>query len=160
MVAGIKGIISLAVGAASLLLVSTAAIAQEVTSNQVEERQEAEFLPIDEAFIEAFYTRGKTFYRNRQLPRAFTWFLGPFPENDMIADGRAVNRVYRTGLIQQAELDPLIRTADLPNPFDTSLLLLPTEVRTQPPVRPVPLPVFPEPVPVPAPAPEPVPGLY
>jgi hypothetical protein len=159
MVVGIKRVVGLAVGAVSLLFISTAAIAQEVTS---ETEGQEEFGTVQEAFIDAFYTRGQTFYRNRQIPRAFTWFLGPFPENDIIADGRAVNRVYRSALIQQAELDPLIRTADLPNPFDTSLLLLPAEVQPLPPARPAPLPVFPEPAPVPAPIvePVPVPGLY
>ncbi len=49
-----------------------------------------------------------------------------FPENQISRDGERIHRLYVDLLNQQVSSDPLIRTADLPNPFNLSVLTLPT----------------------------------
>ncbi len=51
---------------------------------------------------------------------------GSFPENAIARDGDHLHRLYRDLLTQQVSNDPIIRTADLPNPYNTSILTLPT----------------------------------
>lgn len=52
--------------------------------------------------------------------------LTAFPENGIARDLDHLHRLYRDVLNQQVSGDPLIRTADLPNPYDTSVLTLPS----------------------------------
>lgn len=49
-----------------------------------------------------------------------------FPENQISRDGERLHRLYVDLLNQQVSSDPLIRTADLPNPFNLSVLTLPS----------------------------------
>lgn len=91
---------------------------------------------ISEQFNRTFFTYDKTFFENRRFPRSASWFLGlfSFPENEISGDGRVVNNLYESLLEQQVANDPTIRTPDLPNPFDASLLTAPliSEVNTSP----------------------------
>ncbi|MBW4441934.1 MAG: hypothetical protein KME10_11990 [Plectolyngbya sp. WJT66-NPBG17] len=48
-----------------------------------------------------------------------------FPENQISRDGERIHRLYVDLLNQQVSSDPLIRTADLPNPFNLSVQTLP-----------------------------------
>jgi hypothetical protein len=146
-----------AVVVAATLLAGGSAIAQEDDLGDAPELVEIQ--PLDQAFLDAFYTRGGNFFENRRFPTAFTWFLGPFPENDILADGEAVHELYVLASQLQNESDPYLRTADLVNPFDTSLLLLPPyQPEPVPPAEPffLPPPVSTTPA---APA-EPVPALW
>jgi hypothetical protein len=77
---------------------------------------------IPQAFEDAYFRNSQDFYHNHQVPRNLTWFLGPFPENEIANDGKAVNRLYEDALAQQASNDPLIRTPDAENPYQSSLL--------------------------------------
>lgn len=83
---------------------------------------------IAETFQRAFFKHNPNFYRNRstaqQLELIFG-FDGSFPEKDSYRDGRLVNQLYNAVLEQQAASDPTIRTPDLPNPFNTSILRSP-----------------------------------
>jgi hypothetical protein len=113
---------------ASSAVMMNAAVAQDERPLQrTETTTSQEQLTIPQQFEDALYQRGGNFYQNRRPPRSFTWFLGPFPENDIAADGDDVHDLYVEVMTQQVFSDPIIRTADLANPFDTSLLLLPTE---------------------------------
>lgn len=86
----------------------------------------AEEVPtIPQAFEDAYFSSGENFYRNRQVPRNLTWFLGPFPENEIARDGKAVNSVYEDVLTQQTSDGPIIRTPDAENPYQSSLLTEP-----------------------------------
>lgn len=118
----------LAVVAASTLFPVTA-MAQQANANddELEELQ-----TVQEAFEDEFFDASGNFFRNRGVVGSVTWLLGPFPENNITRDASGVHRLYVSALQQQTQSDPTIRTADLNNPFDTSLLLLPP---TQP-VRP------------------------
>ncbi|WP_446866955.1 MULTISPECIES: hypothetical protein [unclassified Phormidesmis] len=51
---------------------------------------------------------------------------GAFPENAIARNGEHIHRLYRDLLTQQVSNDPIIRTTDLPNPYNTSILTLPT----------------------------------
>lgn len=137
---------------------ATGAMAQEGE----DEPERIDVQTINDRYLDAFYNRSGTFFENRVPQRSITWFLGPFPENDIWRDGQSVHRVYRDTLFQQTQSDPYIRTADLVNPYDSSLLL-------STPYEPVPIleapprfsPIFPgddrRPTQTP---PRPVPGLY
>lgn len=80
---------------------------------------------IPQAFEDAYFRNSENFYRNRQVPHNLTWFLGPFPENKIADDGRAINNLYRDVLAQQVSNDPLTRTPDAENPYQSSLLTAP-----------------------------------
>ncbi|MEO1373042.1 MAG: hypothetical protein AAFW70_01690 [Cyanobacteria bacterium J06635_10] len=82
-----------------------------------------------EVFERAFFKNYPDFYKNRGLWRDIDWILGSgslfknsFPENEIERDGKLVNILYQDMLKQQTTNDPYIRTPDLPNPYNTSLL--------------------------------------
>ncbi|BAU43918.1 hypothetical protein [Leptolyngbya sp. O-77] len=153
----LAGLLTLATSGGAL---GSGAIAQTVTST----RSADDIQTLQQAFEDAYYGASGTFFGNRGIVNSFTWFLGPFPENNIITDARQVHRLYVDASNQQNLDGPTIRTADLNNPFDTSLLLLPPSQ----PLRPIPAgPQFPpfsqgvpgDPQPAPRPA-GPVRGLW
>lgn len=123
-----KSLIGVSTLVASLATFSSAAIA-----NPFSTAGGVEVDTVPEIVNETYFQNDRDFYENRSLSRQFNWFLGQgslirnsFPENEIARDARAINQLYRELLEQQVSSDPLIRTPDLYNPFDTSLLLLPT----------------------------------
>ncbi|MEB3829516.1 hypothetical protein [Phormidium sp. CCY1219] len=84
-------------------------------------------LTINEQFEEAFFDRSGTFYQNRSLFSQIGYYLLPFtyPEGQIAGDAKKLNRVYEAVLEVQTSSDPIIRTPDLDNPFDESLLTSP-----------------------------------
>ena len=55
-----------------------------------------------------------------------------FVDNEINADTRAVTILYKDELLKQGSSDRVIRTRDLPNPYDTSILQSPpAEVNTE-----------------------------
>jgi hypothetical protein len=98
-----------------------------------------EAIPVDtvsEAFNRAFFTEYKDFYHNNTAIRQAAYILGPglpgraaFPELEIQRDAERVNAVFRDALDQQVSSDPVIRTPDLPNPFNTSVRLSTTSNR-------------------------------
>lgn len=88
-----------------------------------------------ETFTRAFFKNDPDFFRNRSFKRQLDWILGPgsvirnsFPENEITRDAAQINTLYRTALEQQASNDPPIRTRDLPNPYESSILVSPYNV--------------------------------
>lgn len=86
-----------------------------------------------ERFNRAFFKNDLDFYRNRSIGRQLDLILGPgslirnsFPENEIRRDAELVNILYRDTLQQQVSRDPIIRTPDLPNPYETSVLQSPS----------------------------------
>jgi hypothetical protein len=86
----------------------------------------------NDVFERAFFRHDRNFYENGSLKRQVdSWlgigvgFGGSFPENEIARDAELVNTLYRDVLTQQVGNDPYIRTPDLPNPYDTSLLASP-----------------------------------
>jgi hypothetical protein len=52
--------------------------------------------------------------------------VNAFPEALIADDARRVNEVYKEALLRQVASDPVIRTPDLINPFNTSILTQPS----------------------------------
>jgi hypothetical protein len=113
----VKRILSLVAIASPMLLGGFVDAAQAQRASQNNNLQ-----PLPEAMDDAFFTFDENFYRNSQFPRSATWFLGPFPENEIAGDGRVVNRVYNDALAQQAGDGPLMRVQDAENPYTYSIM--------------------------------------
>jgi hypothetical protein len=81
-----------------------------------------ELQTLEEAFMDAFYENDKNFYRNRSVFRQVQNLFFTYPENEIAEDGQAIHELYMDAMRQQTSSDPTIRTPDLYNPFDRSLL--------------------------------------
>ena len=86
----------------------------------------------NEVFDRAFFKNDRNFYGNNTVRRQIDWLVGSgslfrnsFPESEIARDAELVNLVYRDVLNQQVGNDPYIRTPDLPNPYNTSLMMSP-----------------------------------
>ncbi|MGF1481239.1 MAG: hypothetical protein ACFB4I_17445 [Cyanophyceae cyanobacterium] len=84
--------------------------------------------PIDSAnvstlFNHVFFTNTGNFYDAITIGSQLNTLLGfeSFPETQIAEDAELLNALLRTALTQQGRSGPLLRTADLDNPFDTSL---------------------------------------
>ncbi|GEM_PF-6269101 len=81
---------------------------------------------IPEEFEDEYFSHDESFYNNRSLPRQVSWLFGiGFPENEMTADGDAINDLYDELLEAQYSTTPRVRTPDLETPYATSLILTP-----------------------------------
>ncbi len=87
---------------------------------------------LSETFNRAFFTNDPEFFRNRSLKRQVDLILGvgslsrnSFLESEILRDAKLIDIVYQDALEQQVSRDPIIRTPDLPNPYETSILLSP-----------------------------------
>ena len=91
---------------------------------------------IPEVVNRTYFQNDPSFYVNRGIAEQIDSILGVglvgtgFVENEIAEDGRALTRLMNDLLRQQALDSPPIRTADLNNPYGTSLLLEP-EVRAE-----------------------------
>ncbi|MBW4539159.1 MAG: hypothetical protein KME43_08420 [Myxacorys chilensis ATA2-1-KO14] len=117
----IKSLIGSLVLSTASTFIAIAATAQEQRAPVFNPRE-----VIPDAVDKAFYGSEDTF-PNRNFARAAESLIGVtgYPENLIARDGERVHRLYRDLLTQQTSSDPLIRTADLPNPYNTSVLLQP-----------------------------------
>lgn len=119
----IKSLISAIALSASSSLIAIAANAQDASAPVFRPRE-----TIPNATNRAFFgSLGE--FSDRNPLRATQTILGtPFgyPENQISRDGERVHRLYVDLLNQQVSSDPLMRTADLPNPFNLSVQTLPT----------------------------------
>lgn len=89
----------------------------------VAERIEIQRAPtILEAVDEAFYDHDKDFMDNRSLGRNLAWMFGfGFTDNEIVKDAEAFDDLYQDLMRQQNTSDPILRTRDLPNPYNTSV---------------------------------------
>ncbi|NJK39972.1 MAG: hypothetical protein HC835_12975 [Oscillatoriales cyanobacterium RM2_1_1] len=96
---------------------------------------ETNFQPFAEEFTEAA-TRvsGDSFEATSFLGQlttifgiAFPWpgNINAFPESNIASDANSFNQVHREAMLKQTVTDPFIRTPDLINPFNTSILSQP-----------------------------------
>ena len=78
-------------------------------------------------FDRAFHDdSGNFFYNNSAFGQIETFLGWGFPENEIAHDAEIVHSIYQSVLKQQSENDPIIRTLDLQNPFNSSLRTNPT----------------------------------
>ena len=104
---------TVALSAAIVLTGSGVAMAQEVADDRPTVSDEVE---------DTFFTFDQPYFYNRRFVRNALWIFGSFPENEISGDGRVMHNLYTDLMKQQSMSDPTIRTADLPNPFTSSLL--------------------------------------
>ncbi|MBF2063284.1 MAG: hypothetical protein IGS39_02455 [Calothrix sp. C42_A2020_038] len=105
------------------IAVPSIATAQESTPN---------YETVGEVMERAFFKNSPNYYRNQGINRDTDLILGTgspfrssFPEKEIERDADLVNALYRDIIVQQAMNDPYIRTPDLPNPYNTSLIMSP-----------------------------------
>lgn len=86
---------------------------------------------IPEAFNRAFFQESGDFYHNRKIQRQISYIIGPglpwgagFPDLEIERDSERITKLYREVLELQVSSDPVIRTPDLPNPFNSSVRLM------------------------------------
>ena len=78
----------------------------------------------------AMFAQSGDLYRNTGIDRQAALLLGlSYPDLEAVGDARSVDRVYQEGLRQRSS-DP-VRTADLPSPFNTSILTNPRLVSSR-----------------------------
>jgi hypothetical protein len=83
-------------------------------------------LTLPSAFDSAFYDNRGNYYYRTSRPGLVESLLGwQYAEQGIIDDSASINRVYRDAMNQQLTSDPFIRTRDLKNVYDSSLLTLP-----------------------------------
>jgi|GEM_PF-1229907 hypothetical protein len=117
------GVLSLIAIASPIVFIGSANVANAQSATTQPTAEETQTIP--QAFENAYFRFDEDFYRNQQVPRNLTWFLGPFPENEIAGDGKAINSLYRDALAQQGSDGPTIRTPDAENPYQSSLLSAP-----------------------------------
>ncbi len=90
--------------------------------------QNSRLLRLDQKFEREFFDNDREYYINRSLERQLDFLFGirnSFSENEINRDARGIHELYVEVLEQQTTSDPIIRTPDLPNPFNRSLLQIP-----------------------------------
>jgi len=85
-------------------------------------------LSVDRLVNEAFWENSGDFFRQAsmegQMNVIFGWERfpqGSYPENNITQDGLLLYAIMDDYFRQLREREPMIRTRDLPNPFDTSV---------------------------------------
>ena len=114
-----------------LVVLATGVVFPSVASAQTETPK---VYTTNETFERAFFSNDPNFYENStSFKRQLDWILGTgagfgssFPENEITRDGALLHTLYTDVLRQQASNDPYIRTPDLPNPYNSSLLTSPS----------------------------------
>jgi hypothetical protein len=124
----LKGLFGVMVLVAAGIGIAPAAIAQD--------RRQAQ--SVDEAFDRAYFRNGRDIFETRSISGQFNTILGPgaiirnsFIENVIARDLELIDEVYKDSLARQNLSDPIIRTPDLPNPFNLSVLTLPVTSASQ-----------------------------
>lgn len=132
-------ILVLAVAATSLLASSSSAQQAPyiVRPTNIGVQDPSSYEPIGletlpDVFERAFFNDSGDYFLNRTVKRQFEYIFGPgqfkhsaFPEREIDQDARVINTLYQNALDAQVSSDPVLRTPDLPNPYDTSLLRMP-----------------------------------
>lgn len=84
------------------------------------------------AFVKAYFHNDPNFYENGSFKRQVEALIGSpskygssFTDNEIAKDAQLMNILYQDVLAQQSTNDPYLRTPDLPNPYDSSLLMSP-----------------------------------
>ncbi|MDM9383226.1 hypothetical protein QUB80_21275 [Chlorogloeopsis sp. ULAP01] len=115
-----------------LLVMFTSAIAAPSVFAQEAQELNYEYEIPTEVIERAFFENSPNFYNGNNMKSEIDLILGPgslfrnsFPENKIARDAELINIVYQDILYQQVSSDPYLRTPDLPNPYNTSLLMSP-----------------------------------
>ncbi|MFE4107186.1 hypothetical protein [Almyronema epifaneia] len=107
------------------MVMATTAIAQEVVPR-------TESASIADSVNEVVFANSGTYFQNRTFWRQFSYMFGPgtfgnaaYPEREVERDAEAIHQIYTYLMAEQSRSDPYLRTPDLRNPYNSSVLLLP-----------------------------------
>ena len=85
---------------------------------------------ISDAITSALFNQSGDIYRNTGIDRQATFLFGlSYPEKEFLGDAQAVEKLYREGMKAQSG-GKVIRTADLPNPFTSSIRTAPPQTKS------------------------------
>jgi hypothetical protein len=116
---------------ATLLLTGGLMIPAIAPSAQAQTDDRSRFTPVVVESIprrieRAFFQNSGDFYFNRTIPRQVQFVFGVgYPENEIQDDANLINGLYRELSDQQNSRDPILRSPDIRNPYDTSIQALP-----------------------------------
>ncbi len=112
----------------SIGLMTLAMVAAGCFSAQAQAEQTPE--TISDAITSALFNQSGDIYRNTGIDRQATLLFGlSFPDKEALSDAQAVEKLYREGMKAQSG-GKVIRTADLPNPFTTSIRTAPAQTKS------------------------------
>jgi hypothetical protein len=104
------------IGSIALSIAAFGYFSPQVSAQQVPEN-------LAEAMNHAALDRSGDLYSNASIGRQAMQLFGlSYPEQEYLSDAQSIEQVYREGMRQQTGKDNVVRTADLPNPFNSSLL--------------------------------------
>jgi hypothetical protein len=88
---------------------------------------------VPEAVDRTFYRHSESMLKENDSFRWLQSAIGTlqFPENAIMKDAKDVNGLYRYVMERQTTDDPVMRTADLANPYNFSVQTLPTSSATR-----------------------------
>lgn len=104
------------IGSIALALSAICFVTSPVQAQQAPEN-------VAEAMNHAVFDRSGDIYANAGIGRQATQFFGlSYPEHEYLSDAQSIEQIYREGMRQQTSKNGVVRTADLPNPFTSSIL--------------------------------------
>jgi len=83
------------------------------------------YVTIPDAIDAELFRDSKDIFGNATLLEQTAQLFWDFPENQILRDSRRVAQLHQAIMLQQTSSDPLIRTLDADNPFNTSIRLSP-----------------------------------
>jgi hypothetical protein len=102
-----------------LITLTIAAVGYFAPQAQAEQAPEN----VSEAITRAVFDRSGDIYSNAGIGRQATQLFGlSYPEQEYLSDAQSIEQIYREGMRQQTSKNGVVRTADLPNPFTSSVL--------------------------------------
>jgi hypothetical protein len=111
------------IGLLALAIAATGCFATQAQAQQTPET-------ISDAITSALFNQSGDIYRNTGIDRQATLLFGlSFPDKEALSDAQAVEKLYREGMKAQSG-NTVIRTADLPNPFTTSIRTTPAQTKS------------------------------
>ncbi|MFB2768111.1 hypothetical protein ACE1AT_02275 [Pelatocladus sp. BLCC-F211] len=120
-----------------LLVLLTTAIAIPALAQDEAQISNNDYVTPNEAFERAYFQNSPDFFSSITSQSDINDIFGlgsfsrksfsrnTFPENQIARDSELVHILYRDILYQQVSNDPYLRSPDLPNPYNTSLLMSP-----------------------------------
>ncbi|KOP27318.1 hypothetical protein AMR41_04755 [Hapalosiphon sp. MRB220] len=115
-----------------LLIWFTTAIAIPALAQDKAQTSNNDYITPNEAFERAYFKNSPDFFSSITSQSDVNDIFGlgsfsrnTFPENQIARDSELIHILYRDVLYQQVSNDPYLRSPDLPNPYNTSLLMSP-----------------------------------
>ena len=109
------------------LVGTTLAVSTVVSGMLVPAASAQEPQTVLESLEDIIENRSGSYFRNRSIAGQFRFItgIGGFPENGIRRDTESISAAYDELLILQTQNTPTLRVPDLPNPYTTSVQLLP-----------------------------------